>query len=905
MFLNETWLEDSCSATVLNKTAPPNFTFMSVCRTVRRGGGVAALFKDVYQCKQVSFGQYLSFEYLGIVLKGAPRILFIIIYRPPKYSPAFVEEVTEMLSMISSEFDCFAIAGDFNIHIDNAENKITKEMITVLNTFDLIQHVHGPTHKGGHTLDLIISRGLNISSIVIKDVALSDHFCIFFDILISATNESRSVSVRRRCINDNTSVRFMEAISLTPSISADSVDILLDSFNSKVKNVIDDIAPIIVSKKTNRQKSVWRRSTAVQTMKRQCRKAERMWRKTKLEIHYSIYKDSLHAFNVKLATARQNFFSNLINSNLNNTRTLFATVERLTNPPSQIPSEMLSVTKCNEFASFFSEKIINIRKAISTSSSNAEVRQIWTQYQKDTMSIFEAIDSKILEEIVQHLKSSTCYLDTLPTSFFKSVLNCLEADLLEVVNASLLSGTFPNSLKTAVVKPLLKKSNLDNTILSNYRPISNLPFIGKIIEKVVFNQLNKYLNSNGYLDNFQSGFRLHHSTETALIKIINDIRLNSDSGKISVLVLLDLSAAFDTVDHNILLERLENWVGLSGMVLKWFRSYLEGRGYYVSLGEHKSKWTSMTCGVPQGSILAPLLFSLYMLPLSQIMRKNQIAYHSYADDTQIYLALSPNDYSPIDSLCQCIDEINSWMCQNFLQLNKEKTEVIAFGNKDEVFKVNAYLDSRGQTTKNQVRNLGVILETDLSFSSHVKAVTKSAYYHLKNIARIRCFVSSQDLEKLVHAFITSRVDYCNGLLTGLPKKTIRQLQLIQNTAARILTRTRKSEHITPVLRSLHWLPVTFRIDFKVLLLVYKSLNDLGPKYIADMFTEYKPNRPLRSLGSSQLEIPRVHTKQGESAFSYYAARSWNQLPEEIRCAKTLVTFKSRLKTHLFSCAFVE
>ncbi len=238
---------------------------------------------------------------------------------------------------------------------------------------------------------------------------------------------------------------------------------------------------------------------------------------------------------------------------------------------------MLSDSKCKEFASFFSEKINDIRKAIGTSSSYAQIRP---QFQKEvTMSVFEAIDSKILEEIVQHLKSSTCYLDTLPTSFFKSVLNCLEADLLEVVNASRLSGTFSNSLKTAVVKPLLKKRNLDNIILSNYRPISNLPFIGKIIENVVFNQLNNYLNSNGYLDNFQSGFWAHHSTETALIKIINYIRFNFDSGKISVLVLLDLSAAFDTVNHSILLERLENWVRLSGMVLKWFRSYLEGRGY--------------------------------------------------------------------------------------------------------------------------------------------------------------------------------------------------------------------------------------------------------------------------------------------------------------------------------------
>ncbi|XP_073804016.1 uncharacterized protein isoform X1 [Danio rerio] len=908
MLLTETWLDDSCSAAVLNEAAPLNFDFLSVCRVNRRGGGIAALFKDVYECKQVSFGDYFSFEYLSIALKGSPRILLIIIYRPPKYSPAFIEDFTELLSIVTSEYDYFSIAGDFNIHIDNPEINAVKELMTVFNTFDLTQHVQGPTHNRGHTLDLLITKGLHISSTVVKDVALSDHFCIFFDILITPAIKDRSVSVRKRCINENTSEQFMKAISLAPSISADSVDSLLDLFNSKIENVINDIAPVKVKKMTGRQKGSWTRSPRVQMMKRQCRKAERMWRKTKLVVHYNIYKDSLHAFNMELNTARQTFFSSLINSNLNNARTLFATIERLTNPPSQIPSELLSESKCNEFAHFFTDKINNIRKAISSSnqSSCVDIKQAQPQLKKsEIMSDFMAINGKILEEIVQVMKTSTCSLDTLPTSFFKTVFTCLEMDLLKVVNASLLSGIFPTSLKTAVVKPLLKKSNLDNTLLSNYRPISNLPFIGKIIEKVVFNQVNKFLNFRGCLDNFQSGFRAHHSTESALIKIINDIRLNTDSGKITVLVLLDLSAAFDTVDHSILLDRLENWVGLSGTVLKWFRSYLEGRGYHVSIGDHRSRWTPMTCGVPQGSILAPLLFNLYMLPLSQIMRKNQISYHSYADDTQIYLALQPNDYSPIETLCQCIDEMSNWMCQNFLQLNKEKTEIIVFGNKDEVLKVNAYLGTKGQTTKNKVKNLGVTLESDLSFNSHVKAVSKSAYYHLKNIARIRCFVSSEDLEKLVHAFISSRVDYCNGLLTGLPKKTVRQLQLIQNAAARILTRTRKSEHITPVLRSLHWLPVTFRIDFKVLLLVYKSLNGLGPKYITDMLTEYKPNRSLRSLGSYKLEVPRVQSKQGESAFSHYAPRCWNQLPEMIRCAPTLGTFKSRLKTHLFSCAFTE
>jgi len=256
---------------------------------------------------------------------------------------------------------------------------------------------------------------------------------------------------------------------------------------SKVKSVIDDIAPVKVRMKSGRQKAPLRNSTAVQNIKRQCRKAERMWWKT-LVVHH---KDSTDAFNMELGKARQTFFSNIINSNLNNTHTLFATLERLTTPP----SEMLSDGKCSEFASFFSEKINNIRKVISTSLSFSGVRQIRPQPEKMvTMSVFEETEGIILEETVLHLKTSTCALEALPTSFFKSVLNSFrpsEADLLEEVSASLLSRSFPKLSENC---NYLKKSNLDKTILSNYRPISNLPFVSKIIEKVVFNK--KFFNQH-------------------------------------------------------------------------------------------------------------------------------------------------------------------------------------------------------------------------------------------------------------------------------------------------------------------------------------------------------------------------------------------------------------------------
>ena len=590
---------------------------------------------------------------------------------------------------------------------------------------------------------------------------------------------------------------------------------------------------------------------------------------------------------------------------MNNARVLFGTVEKLANPPNQMPSEFLSVSKCNEFASFFNGKIEKIRTNIRTQVQLAhDVDHSDTvKLSLNSMRTFHLVDLDILSRTVQSLSSSTSDLDILPTAFFKSVLHLISPDLLQIINTSLQTGIFPGCLKEAVVKPLLKKNNLDPLVLNNYRPISNLPFMGKIIEKIVFNQLTAFLTSNSCFDKFQSGFRACHSTETALVKVMNDIRLNSDAGKMSVLVLLDLSAAFDTVDHAILLHRLEHWVGFTGIVINWLKSYLQQRSFFVTIGSHISSQMPLNCGVPQGSILGPLLFNLYMLPLGHIIMNNSIHYHCYADDTQLYLSMSPTDYTPLESLYHCVDQIKNWMSHNFLQLNTDKTEVIIFGKKEERQKIATVLETKGLKTKDTVKNLGVLIDSDLSFISHIKAIAKSAFYHVKNVSKFRSLMLKHDLEKIIHAFIFSKVDYCNSLFTGLPKKTIKQLQLIQNAAARGLTKTRKFDHITPILRSLHWLPVSYRIDFKALLLVFKSLNGMGPTYLLDMFQLYAPNRSLRSTEKNLLVMPRVKTKCGEAAFSFYAAKLWNHLPDNIKNAPSVDSFKSRLKTKLFAEAY--
>ena len=427
---------------------------------------------------------------------------------------------------------------------------------------------------------------------------------------------------------------------------------------------------------------------------------------------------------------------------------------------------------------------------------------------------------------------------------------------------------------------------------------------------MVAKQLCDFLDSNNLFECFQSGFRAHHSTETALVKVTNDILIASDKGLLSVLVLLDLSAAFDTIDHRILLQRLEHMVGIRGVALKWFESYLSDRSQFVNANNLSSMPGKVRYGVPQGSVLGPILFTLYMLPLGQIIRKHCIHFHCYADDTQLYLSMKPDDANQLVRLQACLKDIKCWMTHNYLLLNSDKTEVIVLGPKhlrDSLADNDFTLDGATLVSKATVKNLGVTFDQDMSFQTHINLITRSAFFQLRNIAKVRHFLSQSDAEKLVHAFVTSRLDYCNSILSGCTLKSLHGLQLVQNAAARVLTGTSRRDHITPSLASLHWLPVKYRIEFKTLLLTYKALNGLAPSYLKDLVKIRETDRPVRSQYVNTLDYPPDWTKAkvriGGRAFMYQAPGLWNNLPVSVRGAATLSLFKTRLKTFLYDKAY--
>ena len=375
--------------------------------------------------------------------------------------------------------------------------------------------------------------------------------------------------------------------------------------------------------------------------------------------------------------------------------------------------------------------------------------------------------------------------------------------------------------------------------MNNYRSVYNLCFIAKILEKLVLSQVSSYINSHNIHNTCQSAYCPGHSTETALLKVVNDLFLSLNKGNISVLALLDFSSAFDTIDYRIRVHRLHTDFGFTDTVLQWFSSYLTDRTHYVSLSIIVLPFAPVHTGVAQGSVLGPMLFTMYIKPLSAIIDSHSIIHHSFADDLQLQMS-SPQDriYELLHSMQSCISDVKAWATANILKLDDKKTELMFVTHKRtkhlDNLPTSITIGNAQIPFKQSVKNFGFTLDCHLTMNAHVSNIARTCYYELRRLASIRRFLTSTATATLVSAFVSSRIDYCNSLLFGSTHDVTSHLQRIQNNAARVIFRLPKSSSITTHLKSLHWLLVKVRSTYKIICLCYHCHNSTAPSYAADM-----------------------------------------------------------------------
>jgi len=397
----------------------------------------------------------------------------------------------------------------------------------------------------------------------------------------------------------------------------------------------------------------------------------------------------------------------------------------------------------------------------------------------------------------------------------------------------------------------------------------------------------------------------------------DDLLCLSDTKNKIILLLLDLSAAFDTVNHERLLKKLSAKYGLADTILNWFKSYLDDRSFTVNIDGTRSKKCFLRIGVPQGSILGPILFILYTKELELIAKKHGFNIHLYADDTQLYIEFNPlfDQYDDMEQrIINCFEEVSCWMSDNKLKLNPTKTEVVIVKSKNNFDTGTSTIpyvklsDSETISCSKVVKSLGIYFDEYLTFNEQINSIIQSCTISLRNLWVIASKLSFELKRQLIHCLLFSKIDYCNGLYYNLPAYQIARLQKLQNSCVRFLygKRIKKWSSVRPFLKDAHFLPVKERIQFKISLMVFKSINNIAPDYLQKHISiKGQLNRSMRNEDDYFLldtpPLPRL--QRTHRGISQAAPTVWNSLPYEVRTSSDILTFKSKLKTHLFGIAF--
>ena len=931
--ITETWLHDT-DTSVIAAFVPNSHEFYHFPRSERgmssRGGGVGIVISKVLSGIRTSNRFFEYFECIELKFKHNNReIIICLIYKPPQINfRQFITEFEDLLMQISLYSADVFLMGDFNIHVDTVSNN-SREFLNLLNTFGFMNYVEDATHGLGeneHILDLVITGAGSclLKNLVVEPVAtISDHKFIQFSLDIPVDKKVRKTIKFRNTRNLN-SETFSNHIKEYFYNSFENALCTHESFGCHIcVNCCNEIyrkhsteyfisnAPMVRKTILIREDCDHWYNFEVREAKRKLRKAERNLYRRKTEECKIEYR---RLRKIKCDSVRRNkisYYNNKISNCDNDSSKLYQIMNQLLGKncsTTVLPSSSGDSSLATRFMEHFSSKVYNISISFQNTSLSEgtflpEIPEILRGFDR-----FSPVDSSEVLKIMRTVNKTNCLNDpfdirSIDAEKFFPNLSTIYSDL---INLSFQTGEFPKSEKMAIVRPLLKAGK-DPEQISSYRPLYNTSYFSKVLEKTCVLQLTKHLCSFESIPANQSAYRSHHSVETAICGIYDELIINKSSGNCTLVLLLDLTAAFDTVDHTMLLGDLRRF-GVGGLVLQWFDSYLNERSFKVCIDENLSEECIMPTGVPQGSILGPILFTMYTVELSHLLKSINISCHFYADDTQLFFKISNIEETTIE-VNRVFDCIKNWMDSRRLKLNVDKTECIIVGS----------TRSRCQNLANfthltlgefrikiseSVRNLGVIFDKDLSFCDHMKRTKKQVIGNLINISRISKFLDISCRMKLVHGLVLSKIDYCNFIYYGLPNRDLRSLQLLINNAARIVCGMDRfsRERITPKCISLHILPLKARIEYKICLLAYKAIKYGQPSYLCTLLKPHEQARelPLRGERDGRLHEPVIsRAAYSNRCFSYIAPRMYNNLPVELKTLTCLERFKNDLKTHLF------
>ena len=915
--LTETWLnsnhglwKDTCT---LNRA---QLRLHTADRGEGRGGGLALIIKAQYPCKTIQKGSMSSFEFAVWELKAKSTIITVHgIYHPP-YSLTnkitngrFIEEFTDYVSTSLSKHPNNIYLGDFNLHVSNTLDTDSAIFNDTTEALGLYQHVGFSTHKSGNVLDLVLSDITDRSKILTTAPGpfISDHRAVIGTLSIKRLKPI----IKRKLVRQISKVgdqQWGDAFNPMNVTLNGKFDDLVGTFNQELRRVYDTLAPEKECKVHLRQKQPWY-DDDMKHHKRKVRKYEKKWLKYKLDSLWTCFKKVRNSYFASLNLKKKESLRTKIEDCSRDSRRLHALVNNLTSKQIEIewPSHTSTDQLAEDFASYFQDKIDKIRKLL-----NDKPKYTAPETDAPRLVRFAPMTEKQVSTVIASLKSKSCELDAIPTTILKKMLPEVIPLITKIVNVSLTEGTFCRDWKIAVVRPLLKRLGLE-LILPNYRLVSNLTFVSKVIERCMLLQLSDHCESYDLQPDYQSAYREHYSCETSVLKVSNDILWGMERQEITSLIALDLSAAFDTVDHDILLSVLRNKYGIHGKALKWFDEYLRPRSFKVAVNGVYSKEHNLDVSVPQGSCAGANIFNLYCSPLQDVVPKG-LQLSGFADDHSVRKSFKASnrqeERATNTSLETCLLSIKNWMDEARLKMNPAKTEFIYFGNrrqlqKCEISSINVAGDLILRT--DLIKYLGVWFDSGLSFKTHITKKCRAAMTNFTRIRSIRNLLTQEATESLLLSLCISHLDYCNSILYGLPDSTIKKLQRVQNACARLVLRRSKWDSAKDCLSSLHWLPIKQRITFKLCVLTYKLLHAKGPKYLQSLLQYRNPPRTLRSSSDSLLlVIPHTKLKTfAERSFKVAAPTVWNELPFHIRSSSSLPIFKRNLKTHLYKAAFLK